>query len=106
MDDKLRARLEHLELMSVFKFGDEFIVAQFNPETGAVGVVPGPDFKTCRQAERYRYIWAGFDLEDEDFDDLDDRSCPDFSEFLAALENAREENRDRSGVPGGRSRIA
>ncbi len=105
MGDILRGSFDRLDLMSVFKFGDEFIVAQLDPETGAVGVMPGPGFKTWREAERYRYTWAGFDLEEEYFDYHGDRSYPDFSDLLVALENAREENRDRSGTPGGRTRI-
>ena len=65
MDEHLRRRLANLRLMRVVRRGDEYCVEQFDPETGAIGVVPGPSLKTWRAAERYRLGWAGFDVDTE-----------------------------------------
>ena len=80
MDDVLRLRLENLDLMRVFKYGDEFIVAYLNPETGEVGVIPAPELKTWRAAESCRYSWAGLDVDEEDLGGADDRVYPEWAE--------------------------
>ena len=65
MDEHLRRRLANLRLMRVVRRRDEYWVEQLDPETGAIGVVPGPNCKTWQDAERYRLGWAGFDVDTE-----------------------------------------
>jgi hypothetical protein len=69
MDQHLRRRLENLRLMRVVRRRDEYCVEQLDTETGAIGVTPGPSLETWRDAECYRFAWAGLDVDRDDVGD-------------------------------------
>ena len=69
MDEHLRRRFENLRLMRVVRRGDAYCVEQLDPESGTIGVVPGPSLETWRDAECYRFAWAGLGVDKDEVGD-------------------------------------